>query len=58
MAYALPVIEEVIPSTYKKAEINLESKMWKDVIMEEMSSLQKNDTWKLSELPREKSNRL
>ena len=28
--------------------------MWKDAMIEEMSSLHKNDTWKLSELPKEK----
>jgi len=44
VGYALPVVE-MIPSTYKKAEINSESKMWKDIMMEEMSSLHKNDTW-------------
>jgi len=34
VAYALPVIEEVIPSTYRDAEISLESKMWKDAMKE------------------------
>ena len=28
--------------------------MWKDVMKEEMSSLHKNDTWELTELPKEK----
>ena len=44
VVYALPVVEEVIPSTYRKAEISSEFKMWKDVMAEEMSSLYKNDT--------------
>jgi len=44
VAYALPIIEEVIPSTYREAEISSEFKIWKDTIMEEMSSLHKNDT--------------
>ena len=44
MAYTLPVVEEVIPSTYSEAEISSESKMWKDSMEEEMSSLHKNDT--------------
>ena len=44
LAYALPVVEEVIPSTYREAEISLEYKTWKDVMMEEISSLHKNDT--------------
>ena len=50
VTYALLVVEKVIPSTYKKTEIILGSKMGKDAMMEEMSSLHKNDTWELSEL--------
>ena len=44
VTYALPVIEEAIPYTYRKAEISSEFKMWKDAMVEEMSSLYKNDT--------------
>ena len=47
VAYALPVVEEVISSTYREVEISSEFKMWKDDMMEEMSSLHKNDTWEL-----------
>ena len=47
VAYALPVIEEAITSIYTKTEISSELKMWKDVMMEELSSLYKNDTWEL-----------
>ena len=54
MAYTLPVVEEAIPSTYREVEISLESKMWKDAMMKEISSLHKNDTWELSELPKGK----
>ena len=54
MAYTLSVIKEAIPSTNKKAEISSESKIWKDVMMEDMSSLHKNDIWELSELSKEK----
>jgi len=54
VAYALSVVEEAIPSIYREAEISSEFKMWKNVMMEEMSSLHKNDTWKLSELPKGK----
>ena len=54
LAYALPVVEEVIPFTYREAEISLEYKTWKDVMMEEMNSLHKNDTWEMLELPKEK----
>jgi len=44
VAYALPAIDEAIPYTYREAEISSESKMWKGIMMEEMSSLHKNDT--------------
>ena len=44
VTYALSVIEEAISSTYREAEINSESKIWKDAMEEEMSSLYKNDT--------------
>jgi len=44
VAYALSVVEDVIPSTHREAEISSESEMWKDVMMEEMNSLHKNDT--------------
>jgi len=54
VAYALLIIEKMITSTYREAEINLESKMWKDAMMKEISSLHKNDTWELSELPKGK----
>jgi len=54
MAYALPVVEEAILSTYKEAEISPEFKMWKDAMIEKMSSLYKNNTWELTELPKGK----
>ena len=44
VAYAFPVIEETISSTFREAEISSEFKMWKNAMMEEMSSLHKNDT--------------
>jgi len=50
--YALLVVKEVISSTYREAEIGSESKMWKDAMEEEMSSLHKNDTCELTELPK------
>jgi len=54
VTYALPVVEEAIPSIYRKAEISLKSKMWKDAMMVKMNSLYKNKTWELSELPKDK----
>ena len=44
VAYALSIVEEAIPSTYRKAKISSESKMWKDAVVEEISSLYKNNT--------------
>ena len=52
MTHALPVVEKTIPSTYREAEIISEFKMWKDFMMKKMSSIHKNDTWELSELPK------
>jgi len=54
VVYALPVIEKVIPSTYRETKISSEFKMWKDIMAEEMSSLYKNDTWELTELSKRK----
>ena len=54
VAYTLPVVEEVIPSTYRESEISSESKIWKDAMEEEMRSLHKNDNWELTELPKKK----
>jgi len=54
VSYALPIVEEAIPSTYREAEISSESKIWKDAMEEEMSSLYKNDTWELTKLPKGK----
>jgi len=44
----------VIPSTYREVEISLESKMCKDVMMEEMNSLHKKDTWELTQFFKKK----
>ena len=54
MAYVLPVIEDAIPSTYREVEISYKSEMRKEVMLEEMNSLYKNDTWKLSKFPKGK----
>ena len=37
VAYALPIVEEVIPSIYREAEISSMYKMWKNVMVKEMS---------------------
>ena len=44
VVYALSAVEEAILSTYREAEISSESKMCKDAMEEEISSLHKNDT--------------
>jgi len=45
VAYTPLVIEDVIPSTYKKVEISSEFEIRKEAMLEEMNSFQKNDTW-------------
>ncbi|KAE8725113.1 hypothetical protein F3Y22_tig00009009pilonHSYRG00067 [Hibiscus syriacus] len=54
VAYALPVVDDDIPITYQEAIQSLESDKWKSAMDEEMQSLQKNDTWKLAQLPKGK----
>jgi len=54
VTYALSVIEKAIPSTYRKIEISSKFKMWKDAMIEEMNFLHQNDTWELTQLPKEK----
>ena len=44
VAYALPSIEEAIPSINREIEISSESGMWKDAMEEKMKSIYKNDT--------------
>ncbi|KAE8709887.1 Tubulin beta-2 chain [Hibiscus syriacus] len=54
VAYALPVVDDDIPITYQEAIQSLESDKWKSSMDEEMQSLQKNNTWKLAQLPKDK----
>ena len=54
VAYALSVIEDTILSTFREVEISSKSEMLKESMLEEMNSLQKNDTCELSELPKGK----
>ncbi|KAE8696421.1 GDSL esterase/lipase APG [Hibiscus syriacus] len=54
VAYALPVVDDDIPITYQEAIQILESDKWKSVMDEEMQSLQKNNTWKLTQLSKAK----
>ena len=52
VAYALPIIEKCIPSTYREIKISSESERWKNAMLEEMKSLHKNDTWERSGYPK------
>ncbi|KAE8718014.1 putative LRR receptor-like serine/threonine-protein kinase [Hibiscus syriacus] len=54
VVYALPVVDDDIPITYQEAIQSLESDKWKSAMDEEMQSLQKNNTWKLAQLPKGK----
>ncbi|GMP51093.1 hypothetical protein CsSME_00017460 [Camellia sinensis var. sinensis] len=54
VAYALPIIEDNIPYTFKEAVHNAESVKWKEAMDEEISSLHKNQTWELVQLPKGK----
>ncbi|KAH9688510.1 hypothetical protein KPL70_015142 [Citrus sinensis] len=54
VAYALPIVDDDIPSTYSEVVSNPESIQWKKAMNEEMQSLQKNETWELVTLPQEK----
>ena len=54
MAYALPIVDDDIPSTHKETVMCSEANNWKTTIEEEMQSLQKNETWGLAQLPKGK----
>ncbi|KAH9800324.1 hypothetical protein KPL71_000620 [Citrus sinensis] len=45
VAYALPIVDDDVPSTYREAISNPESIQWKKAMNEEMQSLHKNETW-------------
>ena len=47
LAYALPIVDDDVPFTYREAVSNPESIQWKKAMNEEMQSLQKNKTWEL-----------
>ena len=44
VAYALPIVDDDIPSTYRETVSNPESIQWKRVMNEKMHSLHKNKT--------------
>nr|ABA91380.1 retrotransposon protein, putative, Ty1-copia subclass [Oryza sativa Japonica Group] len=58
VAYALSVAEEIEgnaePSTYSEAIVSDDCNRWITAMHDEMDSLEKNHTWKLVKLPKEK----
>ncbi|KAG8479437.1 hypothetical protein CXB51_029202 [Gossypium anomalum] len=54
VAYALPIEDNDVPSTYTEAISNPDGVKWKQAINEEMQSLHKNKTWELVTLPKGK----
>ncbi|XP_020272572.1 glycine-rich RNA-binding protein 3, mitochondrial-like [Asparagus officinalis] len=50
----LEVIDDMVPSTFREPESSPDSIRWREVMEEEMRSLQKNDTWELVKLPKDK----
>ena len=54
VAYALPIVDDDVPSTYKDAVKSSENEQWKKAMEEEMQSLQKNETQELAQLSKNK----
>ena len=52
MAYALPIVDDDVPSTHKEAVMCSKANKWKIAVEEEMQSFQKNETWGLPQLPK------
>ena len=53
LAYALPIVDDDVPFTYREAVSNPESIQWKKAMNEEIKSLHKNANWELVTLPKE-----
>lgn len=45
MAYALLVVEEIVPNTYCEAKMSGETENWKNTMDEEMNSLTPHGSW-------------
>ena len=56
VSYALPVkiVEDSVPSTFRETMLSSGSRLLRKVMMEEIESLNVNDTWELIELPKGK----
>ncbi|KAH9784304.1 hypothetical protein KPL71_009603 [Citrus sinensis] len=53
VAYAILIVDDDVPSTYRETVSNPESIQWKRAMNEEMQSLYTNETWELVKLPKE-----
>ena len=54
VGYALPVVDEDIATNFQEATRSIESGRWKKAMDEGMQSLQKNKTWRLVQLLKDK----
>jgi len=54
VAYASPIVNDDVPTTYNEAVQSSENEKWRKAMNEEMQSLQKNVTWRLASLPKGK----
>ena len=52
ISYALVIVNKDL-ETFKKVMESPDNKSWIQGMMEEMESLQRNDTWQLVDLPRD-----
>ena len=54
VAFALPIIDDNVPCTYREAVQSTDSAKWKSAMDEEMKSLHQNKTWELVQIPKGK----
>ena len=54
MVFALPIVDDDVPSTHKEAVMHSKVNKWTITMDEEMQSLQKNETWGLAQLTKGK----
>lgn len=54
VAFALPIIDDDVPCTYREAVQSADSVKWKMAMDEEMKSLHQNKTWDLVKIPKGK----
>ena len=54
MATYTSLVDDEIPTTYSEAAQSSEEEEWRKAMVEEMQSLEKNQTWRLISLPKGK----